>query len=741
MAWIVAAFIVLSSIYSVATPIFESPDEWLHYPLVKHLADGNDLPVQDPEVGTPWQQEGSQPPLYYWWMAFATRWIDTGDAPERLYRNPFAAVGDASLEANRNIIIHTPAEDFPWHGTTLAVHLIRFLSIGMGALTVALGYAIARRAFPERRSIALGTASLIAFNPMFAFLSGTVNNDNLVILWSTLAIYLLVGCMTESSAGVDARGWLRRAALGVVVGLAALTKVSGLTLLPVIGLGLTIRHLRRRDGSGWIASALLVAVPVAVIAGWWYARNAQLYGEWLGLDVMVAVYGQPRALPGTWPELIGEFEGFRFSYWAVFGIFNILTFAGAYPVFDVFSLAALVGWGGYVARAWRHGERDRVVLLALLALFVMTVLAGLLRWTIMIASSQGRLVFPAIAAIALMLWLGWDTLWSMLGERIGLTRLREARWSMPIFLFALAAVAPFRDIFPVYAGPAVLTPDQLPAGLNILNVDYGDVFRLIGYAVDPRSGREGTAEFTLYWQCLRRPPADYGVFAIVYGRGLQEVGKRDAFPNRGQYATRLCSRGTIFVDPYRIKVKADADRPTVLRAQIGLRDWEQNTDLPASVGSLLIEVGKLAPIAQEAGPAFPAAWRLGDAVELVGYSLPAGALPGQPVRLTLYWRDLATLSESYTVFAHLLDAEGQLVDQANSPPVNGEYPTQWWSPGEIVVDDHVFDLPTDAPAGEYQVALGLYRLSDGVRLPIVGPDGAAAPDGRLLLEQAVRVSR
>ena len=73
--------------------------------------------------------------------------------------------------------------------------------------------------------------------------------------------------------------------------------------------------------------------------------------------------------------------------------------------------------------------------------------------------------------------------------------------------------------------------------------------------------------------------ADYSVFVIVYGRGLEEVGKRDAYPDRGLYATRQCQPGMIFADPYRIPTKPDAARPTVLRAQIGVKDWASKAEL------------------------------------------------------------------------------------------------------------------------------------------------------------------
>ena len=67
LALLLTLFILLGFSYALITPAFEASDELWHYPMVRHLADGNPLPVQvfDPALAGPWNQEASQPPLYY----------------------------------------------------------------------------------------------------------------------------------------------------------------------------------------------------------------------------------------------------------------------------------------------------------------------------------------------------------------------------------------------------------------------------------------------------------------------------------------------------------------------------------------------------------------------------------------------------------------------------------------------------------------------------------------------------
>jgi len=44
---LLVGFVVVGAVYAVVTPLFEISDELWHYPMVKHLADGGGLPVQD----------------------------------------------------------------------------------------------------------------------------------------------------------------------------------------------------------------------------------------------------------------------------------------------------------------------------------------------------------------------------------------------------------------------------------------------------------------------------------------------------------------------------------------------------------------------------------------------------------------------------------------------------------------------------------------------------------------------
>ncbi|MGD8996649.1 MAG: glycosyltransferase family 39 protein, partial [Anaerolineae bacterium] len=247
---ILALFVLLSATYSVIVPPFEASDELWHYPMVKTIADSWSLPVQDPADVGPWRQEGSQPPLYYILGALATFWIDTSDMAQVRHLNPHVDNGIATPDGNINLVIHHPErEAFPWRGTVLAVHIVRFLSILMAAAGITLTYLVVCEVLPQQPALALGATAIHAFTPMVVFIAGSVNNDNLVVPLSSLALLILLRLLRRQ--GRTLRELVSRyLLLGVVLGLAALTKASSLALTLLTALVVTVRAVRRRSPGG-----------------------------------------------------------------------------------------------------------------------------------------------------------------------------------------------------------------------------------------------------------------------------------------------------------------------------------------------------------------------------------------------------------------------------------------------------------------------------------------------------------
>jgi hypothetical protein len=81
----------------------------------------------------------------------------------------------------------------------------------------------------------------------------------------------------------------------------------------------------------------------------------------------------------------------------------------------------------------------------------------------------------------------------------------------------------------------------------------------------------------------------------------------------------------------------------------------------------------------------------------------------QPIPITLYWRALeGAASADYTVFTHVLAADGHLVAQHDGPPAAGARPTPGWLSGEIIADYHEMVF-REAYTGPAVIEVGLYN--------------------------------
>jgi 4-amino-4-deoxy-L-arabinose transferase-like glycosyltransferase len=123
-------------------------------------------------------------------------------------------------------------------------------------------------------------------------------------------------------------------------------------------------------------------------------------------------------------------------------------------------------------------------------------------------------------------------------------------------------------------------------------------------------------------------------------------------------------------------------------------------------------------------PPQPAQARFGTNLVLLGYGLePALPSPGQPARLTLYWRALREMGASYVETARVVDTYGRVWWQRDGLPGFGTLPTDTWMPGEFVSDRVTLELHPGTPSGEYQLEIALAQPGGGRRLPVYDSAG------------------
>ena len=721
---LLAAYLVLAVAYGLATPILENGDENWHEAAVWQIMAGQGLPVLKPaehgQVLVPVQEAG-QPPLYYLLAAAETFRIHPASPATAMVASPNANIGRPDRSAwHRNLLIPSAAESFPWHGLALAVHLQRMLSTLLGTVTVGAVFALARLAAPQRPALALLATALVAFNPMFLFISASVDNDALAIALSTLILLTLVRALCEGAAP--------HAALltGVLLGLATLSKLSAASIaLPAL---VVYGYLAWRGRSRRLAGEYLLAlaIPPLLLSGWWFLRNWLLYGDPLGLAMFVRVAGG-RAQALTFSGLLSELPSIWDGFWGVFGIFDILLPWPYYAAARVLLALAGLGLLAYLARLVRRRRKPLTAgslepsgpLLLLLGGWLLLEALLLVRWTFATQASSGRLLFPALGSVAVLASLGLVTLAG---------RLQALLSGVLAIVFAGAAsLAIPLAIAPAYAAPhfvaiATLQP-ALPLGYRFGNLE------LVGATLPPAPLVPGSiVTVTLNWAALGPITQNDVVSLQIFGPGGVRVEdqqhRTDAFPGGGKVLTSRWPAGMGLVDRVPVQLRADVPAPSLVHLDVfvypdGQQDQPVQARLATGQAIATPEIGRLvygrAAVAVATTPPLAVFDRQ---IALQRAGVPATGRPGTVLPVQLHWRALTTPSAAYTVFVHLGPPNQPPLAQHDQQPLNGTLPTTDWVPGEQINDTVLVTLPAILPPGSYAVYAGLYQSATGTRLTL-----------------------
>ncbi len=401
---ILLAFLLTAGQFARETPPWQAPDEPAHYNYVKQLAAGA-FPVMEnqdydqtyqaaaisarfapPYSIDPFTYEDYQPPLYY--------------------------------------LLQTPV--FWLSGGRLLP--LRLVGVMLGALTLVAAYAVfvrleqlrgrtAGARTPDRYPLALTAAALFAFLPQHLALQASVNNDSLSEL--LIAVTLLVICRRlgpDRAAGEPAGNpfWRSDWLLGLLLGLAFLTKVTTYLLAPVLALFLLWRFWG--DWPGLWRAGLRVFGPALALGAIWWGRNLAVYGwpDFLGIAAHDrAVVGQPTT--AEWLALYGGRElllrftqtTFR-SFWGQFGWMGVVMDPRIYQGLGFLSLLILAGWAVGRRRAWGSAENPSATRPLALTFGVLLGLniALYLAYNVTYVQHQGRYLFAALVPLAWAAALG-----------------------------------------------------------------------------------------------------------------------------------------------------------------------------------------------------------------------------------------------------------------------------------------------------------------------------------------------
>lgn len=715
LAAVLVLYLALATYYNFMTPPFEAPDEIWHYHFVREVAAGHALPVVNPENPKPSRHEGLQAPLYYLVASPWIAWMDPQATVATPVFNPSVRIGEPALynNDNRNRLVHSQDVSAPLQGAALALHIARFVSALLGAGTIVFTYLLAREFFPpaanaKYKYIPLLAAVFVAFLPQFLFVSSTVSNDSAAILLSSAVVWQLAYLTKHPFTLKRALG------LGITLGLSLLAKLSCLTLLPLTSIVLVYIAWRQRAYRTVLGYAVLVFGLTALLSGWWFLRNAQLYGNVLPSAIIAEMVGtRPNYLSlARW--LTTEAQGVWLSSWGVFGWFNILAPGFYYWFYDVLAVLGLMGI--VVALTQTRQRAHLSFALLMLPLWLGIVALALWYFSADIISNQGRLMFPALSSYA-VLW-AW-----------GILSLVPGQWSRVVTVAAatvfvlIAAAVPAWLIAPSYK-PTLVASNTLPENLKPVTARFENGVEWLGVDVKREQVRTGeTLGVTLYYRVASAQALNQAVFIHLVNSAQVIVAQRDSLIGLGN--PDALEPGVLYADTLPISIPPALPAPDVWRIEAGMYNSDTGERVPVS-GEAVLPDHRILLGTLQAEPAVGWNYHFGDEVELVRGEMPLKQVkPGGVLPLTLYWNANKT-AQPLRVFMHALGKDDHIWASATLP-------FDATAPMHIEL---LFDPQT--PPGVYPLEMGVETVAEGDRLEVFTAEGIDLNDQLFL--GAVRVT-
>ena len=400
---IMFVYCVLTTLYAVLTPPWETPDEPAHYRYVVQLAD-RWRPPSDPLVRQTDRfcrdrayvvsnYEWYHPFLGYLPGAIAYSIVSLA-APESLpgrvppfnpsfCSDPFTHPSLFELEATSPLDI--------WHDNW-GLLILRILSSLWGLIVI---YAVHRTGkYLGMKGFETVAAAWVAFLPQFVFISASVRNDT-----AGNAIAALLFLLSTQMQVRPQRCKRTTLTMGLLLAAGMLTKLTLAYLIPVVLLVVMVPPVGSPCSRSWLRSAVRVLSPTLIAVSLYY----------LGFQEARMALSHTRMQMGV------RSEALTLSYWrpflpmltdlffARFGWANVIVpscwikvASGVWIAGSVLSLLQILR----LSVEKQKPNTTRTVLLLALGLFFS--LLGVIRYNLSQFQPQGRFLFPALVPWALV---------------------------------------------------------------------------------------------------------------------------------------------------------------------------------------------------------------------------------------------------------------------------------------------------------------------------------------------------
>jgi Predicted membrane protein (DUF2142) len=437
-AWLFAIAALNFACWALITPPFQAPDEVDHFAYTQSLIERGQAPSRDPGAHLPrWssaemlaledvsfftdhQAADTRPP----WLSVQERYHRAQVA--RLHPRSDNGGGNETAATHGPIYYaalvpaYTVAGSSPFSQLTL----MRLTSALLGALTVLFTFLLARQLIPGRQWLAVLAALLVAYEPMYGFISGVVNND-VGVNAGAAALELLLIRMLRRGITVPSG-----ALTGAVLLALPVVKGTGLSLYPVAGLvflAVLWRYHSRADLFAWVAlalSAVLVGELSAHLLGGLrpsssgvgtlaISSNASAVGDalhdipgFLSYLWQVFLPRLPFMAPHFPASVYPAFVIFVERGWATFGSYTVSFPHWVYVVILVAMVSAIPLCAWAARREWSWVRRHWLELIAVISMPVAVIVgfeaAYYTPGVRPVIAEVGRYAFPAIGPLAVL---------------------------------------------------------------------------------------------------------------------------------------------------------------------------------------------------------------------------------------------------------------------------------------------------------------------------------------------------
>jgi 4-amino-4-deoxy-L-arabinose transferase-like glycosyltransferase len=410
---LIAASAVLMVSWAFVVPIFESPDEIAHWQYAQYVRQNHALPPYNERF-----EEGISPPLYYILIAPLAS-PDPGPPPAFQYSENYTKL---FLPFPPRYFKNAPGDLHRYW----SIRAARLFTVLISLLTVYFCY-LAGTESTGKSSTGLLVGGLVAFLPQFTFRGMNVSSDALLAMCSAAATYLIIRMMRRGFAWRD--GVLGALAMAAAI----LTKESAIFFPAPFALAMWYDKARSR--TKLVRLAVLGALTLVIVCPW-LIHNQHAHGDLLLRHTMRQTLGDLLHVKPLWSRyFIIDFPKYlTASFIGDFGYFNVPLPVWAYILYFLFLALAALSW----LRAVVRGQIDRRLSAVLLTIIVLNLMV-VIDLNLSFDQPQGRYMFPALAAIAVLLGLGFESLpfWSKRRSQFAI-----AGWALANLLILVFRVGP-----------------------------------------------------------------------------------------------------------------------------------------------------------------------------------------------------------------------------------------------------------------------------------------------------------